>query len=87
MSEKIMFEFKLSLDESNLVLAALSKLPYENSAKLIHNIKTQAEPQIPKVQEKMAKDAAVVNIADTKSAKRSKKTEIQSVEETDTISA
>lgn len=53
-----MFEFHLTLDEANLVLAALGKQPFEAVAGLINNIKTQAEPQIPRVQEEMARAKA-----------------------------
>ena len=53
-----MFEFHLTLDEANLVLAALGKQPFEVVAGLINNIKTQAEPQIPRVQEEMARAKA-----------------------------
>ena len=53
-----MFEFHLTLDEANLVLAALGKQLFEVVAGLINNIKTQAEPQIPRVQEEMARAKA-----------------------------
>lgn len=53
-----MFEFHFTLDEANLVLAALGKQPFEVVAGLINNIKTQAEPQIPRVQEEMSRAKA-----------------------------
>jgi hypothetical protein len=39
--------FELTLDEANIVLAALSKLPYEHSAGLIQKMQQQAQPQLP----------------------------------------
>jgi len=45
-----MFEFKFSLNETNLILAALGKAPYETVANLIGNIRAQAEPQLGRVQ-------------------------------------
>lgn len=41
-----MLEFKLSLEEANLIVQALGKLPYEVSASLISNISEQAKPQL-----------------------------------------
>ena len=45
-----MFQFELTLDEANLVLAALGKQPFEVVVNLIQKIKEQAEPQLPRVQ-------------------------------------
>ena len=45
-----MFQFELTLDEANLVLAALGKQPFEVVAALIQKIREQAEPQLPRVQ-------------------------------------
>ena len=45
-----MFEFKLTLEEANMVLGALGKQPFEQVAKLINNIQTQAQPQLERVQ-------------------------------------
>lgn len=55
-----MFQFELTLDEANLVLAALGKQPFEVVAPLIGKIKQQAEPQLPRVQAELeaAKKAA-----------------------------
>ena len=44
-----MFQFELTLDEANLVLAALGKAPFEQVAALIGKIKQQAEPQLERV--------------------------------------
>jgi hypothetical protein len=45
-----MFQFELTLDEANMVLAALGKAPFETVAALIGKIKQQAEPQLSRVQ-------------------------------------
>lgn len=39
-------KFELSLEEAQIVLVGLSKLPYEAVADLIDKIKAQAAPQI-----------------------------------------
>ena len=39
--------FELTVDEANLILGALAKLPYEVSAGLINNLQTQAQGQLP----------------------------------------
>jgi len=39
-------EFKLDLDETNLVLNALSKQPFETVAKLIQKLQGQAQEQL-----------------------------------------
>lgn len=46
------FTIKLSLEEANLVLGALSKLSYEASAGLIEKIKGQATSQMAEAQVK-----------------------------------
>lgn len=48
-----MFQFELTLDEANLVLAALGKAPFETVAGLISKLKQQAEPQLERVQAEM----------------------------------
>lgn len=48
-----MFDFKLSLNEANLILAALGKAPFEQVASLIANLRQQAEPQLGRVQAEM----------------------------------
>ena len=59
-----MFDFKLTLDEANLVLAALGKAPFEQVAGLIGNIRKQAEPQLPRVQQEMEAAKAAAEKAD-----------------------
>jgi hypothetical protein len=58
-----MFQFELTLDEANTILAALGKQAFETVAPLIGKIKQQAEAQLSRVQaeleaaEKMAEEA------------------------------
>lgn len=49
-----MFTFELTLDEANLVLAALGKAPFEQVAGLIGKLKEQAQPQLERVQAEQA---------------------------------
>ena len=51
MKEQKELEFKLDLDETNLVLNALSKQPFETVAKLIDKITKSAHEQLKPVQE------------------------------------
>jgi len=46
MKEQKELEFKLDLDETNLVLNALSKQPFETVAKLIQKLQTDAQEQL-----------------------------------------
>lgn len=62
-----MFEFKLTLEEANLVLGALGKQPFETVAKLINNIQSQAQPQIERVQ-KEVEAAKAAETAEEKAA-------------------
>lgn len=48
-----MFQFELTLDEANLILAALGKAPFEQVAGLINKLKDQATPQLERVQAEM----------------------------------
>lgn len=48
-----MFNFELTLDEANLILAALGKAPFEQVAGLIGKMKEQAQPQLERVQAEM----------------------------------
>lgn len=54
------FTFKLDESATGLVLAALSRLPYEQSATLIHGIQEEARRQIAAKQATDAADAADV---------------------------
>lgn len=47
-----MITLNLTLDQVNGILTILGKAPYENSAELIHEIRNQAIPQLPKEEEK-----------------------------------
>ena len=49
-----MFTFELTLDEANMVLAALGKAPFEQVAGLIGKLKEQAQPQLERVQAEIA---------------------------------
>jgi len=49
-SSKMKFEF--TLEQVNLILHALSKLPYEMSADMIGEVRKQAEPQVIAAQQK-----------------------------------
>lgn len=53
-----MFELKFTLEETNLILGALGKQPFEVVANLIGNIREQATPQIERVQAEQAAEAA-----------------------------
>lgn len=41
----------LTLDQLNVVLFSLSKMPYENVAELIMEVRRQAQEQLPKKEE------------------------------------
>ena len=53
-----MFKFELTLDEANLILAALGKAPFDQVAGLIGKIKEQAQPQLERVQAELAAQQA-----------------------------
>ena len=65
-----MFNFELTLDEANLILAALGKQPYDAVAGLIMKIKQQAEPQIPRVQKELEEVAARQKAAEEQPAEQ-----------------
>lgn len=70
-----MFEFKLSLNEANLVLAALGKQPFDQVAALIGNIRKQAEPQLERVQSEMQAAQAAEAAAKAEEAEKVAATE------------
>ena len=43
--------FKLTLDETNVILAALGKVPYEAAAPVVDKLRQQAQPQLQASQE------------------------------------
>ena len=45
-------QFNVTLEQANLIVAALSKLPFEVSANLISELQTQAQPQIAELEAK-----------------------------------
>ena len=63
-----MFKFELTLDEANLVLAALGKAPFDQVANLIGKLKEQAQPQLERVQAEMAAQQPVEAPAETAAA-------------------
>jgi hypothetical protein len=46
-----MLKFELTLDEANLVLAALGKAPFETVAGLITKMREQAQPQLAELEQ------------------------------------
>lgn len=50
-----MLKFELSLEEANIILASLSKQPFEVVSKLINKIQEQAAPQLQKSTEDSTK--------------------------------
>lgn len=46
-----MLKFEFEIDQVNLILAALSKAPYEQVYSLVDAIRLQAEPQLKALQE------------------------------------
>jgi hypothetical protein len=56
-------KFEFSIDEINIVLAALGQRPFDSVAKLIQSIHRQAEPQLSMIQkpaEEKADDSIVL---------------------------
>lgn len=56
-----MFDIKLSLEQVNVVLLALSKLPYETSAPVIESVRRQAEEQMMAQQAMQSSEPEVVD--------------------------
>jgi hypothetical protein len=40
-------KFEFTIDETNLIMASLARMPYESVFQIIENIKQQAGPQLP----------------------------------------
>lgn len=53
-----MLKFELSIDEANLILAALGKAPFEQVAGLVGKLREQAAPQLQAAQAAQAEAAA-----------------------------
>lgn len=51
MNEHKELEFKVSIEETNIILNALSKQPFEQVVKLINQITNEAQEQLKPVQE------------------------------------
>lgn len=58
MNGETMLNFELTLDEANLVLAALGKAPFEQVAGLITKMREQAQPQLAELQAEQAQAPA-----------------------------
>jgi len=43
-------KFEFTLEETNLVMASLGRMPYESVFQLVDNIKSQAGPQLQQAQ-------------------------------------
>ena len=56
--EDVQIELHVTLGEGNLILAALSELPFKVSFGLIQKIKQQGEQQVASAREKIAESAA-----------------------------
>ena len=56
--EDLQIELRVTLGEGNLILAALSELPFKVSFGLIQKIKEQGEQQVASAREKIAESAA-----------------------------
>lgn len=52
-----MLKFELTLDEANVILSALGKGTFDQVATLINKLQQQAQPQLPALEEAMAKAA------------------------------
>ena len=53
-----MLNFTFSLDDTNIILAALSELPAKVSLNVINSIQIQAEPQVAAIQQAQAEAEA-----------------------------
>ncbi len=62
-----MLKFELTLDEANMILAALGKAPFEQVAGLIGKLREQAQPQLPALEaaQRAAQEAAQKAIDET----------------------
>ena len=49
-------KIELTIDETNIVLSALAKAPYESVANVIGNIRKQAIPQVEAIQKAQPKE-------------------------------
>lgn len=62
-----MLKFELTLDEANMILAALGKAPFEQVAGLIGKLREQAQPQLPALEaaHRAAQEAAQKSMEET----------------------
>jgi len=62
MNDKLtVFNIQLNIDQINVILATLGKLPYETIAQLMTNIQTQATQQLQQLQSRADAAAGVEN--------------------------
>lgn len=57
-------KFEFSIDEINIVLAALGQRPFDSVAKLIQSIHRQAEPQLSMIQKTAEKADDSIGLTD-----------------------
>ena len=57
-----MLKFELTLEEANMVLAALGKAPFEAVAGLINKLQQQAQPQMAALEAAAKADATNPNV-------------------------
>ena len=60
--EIYMLKFELTLEEANMVLAALGKAPFEAVAGLINKLQQQAQPQMAALEAAAKADATNPNV-------------------------
>jgi hypothetical protein len=53
--------FELTVDEANVILGGLAKLPYEVSAGVIQKLQTQAQGQLPAEEQAPAENLEAVD--------------------------
>jgi hypothetical protein len=54
-----MINFEFTIDEANLILGALGRMPYESVFQLVDNMRQQAGPQVQALQEAAAANDTV----------------------------
>jgi hypothetical protein len=58
-----MINFEFTIEEANLILGALGRMPYESVFQLVDNMRNQAGPQVQALQEAAAEAAANDTVA------------------------
>jgi uncharacterized membrane protein len=57
-TQQIIFNIKLNLDQVNVILSTMGKLPYESISPLMHSIQSQANMQMQEMQAQAAQQEA-----------------------------